>query len=354
MIEPRRTEQVHPAAAHSNAQVGFAADRPEGNEYLKANLRVIVAALAVSVAVTGLKLGGYWITGSAAILSDALESIINVCAAGFATWSTVVSAKPPDEDHPYGHGKIEYFSAGFEGALIVLAAGGIFWQGILQILSPRPLPELGIGVAIISAATLINLIMSRVLIWTGNRTGSLVLVADGRHLLTDVYSSAGVIVGAALVYWTGLFFLDGAVACLLGVNIVVAGVRLLRESSFALMDASDPKLLEQICSVLAANRQETWIDVHKLRAWRAGARVHIDFHLIVPRELSVESGHAAVKELERVFSNHFKGGADVLIHLDPCTEPDCPVCEQDPCGLRNRPADRPRAWRRETLTLDAQ
>ncbi len=308
----------------------------------------------VGTLVMGVKFFAYWITGSSAILSDALESIINVVAAAFATGSILLASKPPDESHPYGHGKIEYFSAGFEGALIILAAVGIFVEGVRQIAHPSALPHLRDGLLIVVAVSLVNLVLGLSLVSVGKRTRSLVVEADGRHVLTDVYTSGGVLVGLALVYVSGWYPLDGIVACVVGINIVRTGAGLVREAVGGLMDASDPSLLEEICGLLTAHRKELWIDVHRLRAWRSGSTVHVDFHLILPRELPLEEGHREVKELEAIFSDHFGGMVEILIHLDPCTIPECPACGHDPCDLRQEEKTHDRVWQRERLTCETE
>jgi len=317
---------------------------------LKTEVSAMLTALVVGAALMCGKFYAYWITGSSALLSDALESIINVVASGFALGSVLLSAKPPDESHPYGHGKIEFFSAGFEGALIILAAVGIFWQGVRQLFNPQALQQLEIGLLLLFAVGLVNLVLGIVLIRVGKRTRSLPLVADGKHILTDVYTSAAVLVGVGLVYFSGWLWLDGVVACLVGVNIVIAGVRLVREAFIGLMDTSDPDLLDEISGLLARHRKSVWIDVHKLRALRSGKRVHVDFHLIMPRDLPLEEGHRQVKDLEKIFHEHFGGLAEVLIHLDPCTDPECPVCWLDSCEIRQERKKGQRQWHRDALT----
>ncbi len=317
------------------------------------NFKVITLALVISVFIMAVKFAAYWITASSAILSDALESIINVAAGSFALAGVVVSARPPDRDHPYGHGKIEYFSAGFEGALIVIAAIGIFYEGIGQILDPRPLPQLGWGLAMLLAVSVVNLTLGYTLIKTGKRTGSMALTADGKHLMTDVYTSSIVLVGLLLVKLTGNYVLDGVVACLAGVNIVYTGVKLIKQAFARLMDSSDPELLEEISRILDKSKKDIWIDVHKLRAWRSGARVHIDFHLILPRDLPLMDGHREVKELEAIFTNYYKSLSDVLIHLDPCADPDCPICGQDPCDKRKAKKTKHREWNAGNLINDS-
>lgn len=328
--------------------------KPEASESFKTETRAMLAALVIGLAITALKFHAFHLTGSSAILSDALESIINIVAAGFALMSLWVSAKPPDPSHPYGHGKIEYFSAGFEGALIILAAFGIFAEGFRQVLSPHALPHLQSGLYILVGAGLVNFVLATTLIRIGKRTGSLVLEADGRHIMTDVYTSGGVLVGLVLVQSTNWYRLDGIVACVVGIHIVVSGFRLIRKAFGGLMDASDPDLLEDICALLVRNRRDLWIDVHRLRAKRSGKRVQVDFHLILPRDIPLEAAHGEVKDLERILSDHLGGMADVLIHLDPCTDPECPICSNDPCDLRQEDQVSRRVWKRDLLTCETE
>jgi cation diffusion facilitator family transporter len=260
----------------------------------------------------------YHLTHSSAVLSDALESIVNVVAAAFAVASIWMAAQPPDADHPYGHGKIEYFSAGFEGALIIFAAIGIFKSGISHLLMPQAISNLQAGLAILVIAAIINLLLGAVLIRVGRRTQSLTLIADGKHVLTDVYTSVGVVAGLVLVQWTGWLWLDGAIACLVGIHILFTGTRLLRQSFSALMDASDPQLLTELSQLLERHRHQAWIDIHQLRAWRSGNFVHIDLHLVLPRDYLLDDAHAHAKYLEKLIIAHFDGQASVLVHMDPC------------------------------------
>jgi len=315
-------------------------------------LRILAVSLSliVGILLMAAKFYIYRITQSTAILSDALESIINVVASTFALGSILLAAVPPDANHPYGHGKIEYFSAGFEGALIMLAAVGIFKTGWPRIFEPSPLPNLSEGLWLLLGASLVNLVLGAGLIQTGRKTRSLTLVADGKHILTDVYTSAGVILGLFLVTLTGWFWMDGAVACLVGLNILYTGSILIYQSFSGLMNATDPKLLQEICTILDQNRKESWIDIHQLRAWTSGNLIHIDFHLILPRSFSLEAAHSEAKSLEDILVTHFNGYASVLIHQDPCIEQDCPVCARYLCGERGLPLMGKIDWTVETTT----
>jgi cation diffusion facilitator family transporter len=318
--------------------------------YLRNRLIAISLSLLLGTALMLLKFYVYWLTQSSAILSDALESIINVVASAFALGSVVLSAKPPDSTHPYGHEKIEYFSAGFEGALIVFAAFGIFWTAWPQILAPHELPNLGSGLLILLGTSAVNLVLGLGLIRVGSRTGSLVLVADGKHILTDVYTSAGVLVGLVLVRQTGWYWLDGGIACLVAVNILVIGTKLVLQASAGLMHASDPALLEEISDLIAKHRRPNWIDIHRLRAWRAGNRVHADFHLILPRDLTLEAAHKEATLLQDILKANLGGMMEALIHAEPCIEPECPICGYDPCSLRQAPMRHQNLWHRDMLT----
>jgi cation diffusion facilitator family transporter len=323
---------------------------PAAAKQQRTRLFAILTSFLVGFTLMAGKFYVYWLTGSAAILSDALESIINVVASAFALGSIIFAAKRPDACHPYGHGKIEYFSAGFEGALIILAALGIFYQAWSRLFSPRELLNLNVGLLLLLAISVANLILGLALVRVGRRTQSLALVADGKHILTDVYTSLGVLVGLALALFTGWYWLDGAVALLVGLNILYIGAQLMQESGAGLLDASDPELLEEIAGILREHRKDLWIDVHRLRARRAGNRVFVDFHLILPRDLRLEEGHREVKELERIFDAHYQGRADVLIHLDPCERPECPICGFDPCVHRLEETKEQKLWRGETVT----
>jgi cation diffusion facilitator family transporter len=318
------------------------------------NLRMRLLAISLSVVVSAglmvLKFYAAWLTGSAAILSDALESIINVVASTFALGSIIFAARSPDPSHPYGHGKVEFFSAGFEGALIILAACGIFYQAWPRIFQPHDLPHLGGGLLILVGVDIVNLLLGGGLVMVGRRTNSLVLIADGKHILTDVYTTGGVLLGLGLVLWTGWLWLDGVVACLVGLNIVVTGTRLVFQAAAGLMDTSDPRLLEEISTILQKHRKNIWIDVHQLRARRSGDIVHLDFHLILPRDLTLEEGHREVKELEKIFQDHFGKTADILIHVDPCARPICPICGFDPCQHRQADTRQQSLWQTEVVT----
>ncbi|MBF0121312.1 MAG: cation transporter [Desulfobacterales bacterium] len=316
----------------------------------KVRLAAVISSILISTLIMGFKFYVYKITNSSAILSDALESIINIVASIFALGSIILAAKPADKSHPYGHGKIEYFSAGFEGALIVLASIGIFKIGWERIFTPQVLPNLSEGTLLLLLASVVNLILGLALIYVGKKTNSLTLIADGKHVLTDVYTSGGVVLGLFVVNITGWNKGDGVIACIVGLNIVITGVLLIRQSFSRLMDASDPELLETISELLFKNKKDLWIHVHELRAWQSGNFLHIDLHLILPRDLPLELAHKESEEIEKILFSNFAGKASALIHLDPCIDQDCPICKKHICKLRTTDLNSEIIWNQEALT----
>lgn len=310
----------------------------------KIRLIAISLSFGIGLVLMFLKFYIFHLTQSSAVLSDALESIINIVASAFAAVSIWIAVKPPDAKHPYGHGKIEFFSAGFEGALIIIAAIGIFKTGIDRILNPSKLPHLGIGLASLATIGLVNLLLGFFLLKIGRRTSSLTLIADGKHILTDVYTSFGIILGLGLVYLTGWLWMDGVIACIVGINILATGGKLVIHASAGLMDSSDPELLDEISALLNAHRKSYWIDVHQLRAWCSGNHVHMDFHLVLPRTFSLVETHHEIKEIERLMSDQFDGRASVLVHTDPCKDPHCAVCQHYNCGIRTKQLQKTSSW----------
>jgi cation diffusion facilitator family transporter len=324
----------------------FQVQRTEGGKRF-----IIGLAFAVAVVLMAVKFYAYALTHSAAILSDALESIINVVASAFAMGSVILAAKPPDASHPYGHGKIEFFSAGFEGALIIVAALGIFYSGISHLLDPHPLPNLNLGLWLVFGTAAVNLFLGIGLVRIGRQTDSLTLIADGKHVLTDVVTSGGVLLGLLVVALTGFYRFDGLIACLVGINILITGFGLVRQSFQGLMDAADPDVLHRLARLLVENRRDQWVDIHQLRAWKSGDYTHVDLHLVLPKDLSIERAHHEAEILEKLILDAFGGKASALIHMDPCVARDCPVCAQYECDIRKRPAGKPQDWSLETLTI---
>lgn len=278
-------------------------------------------SVAAAVATIGLKTLAWWITGSVGLLSDALESLVNLAAALLALSMLRVAASPPDETHPYGFSKAEYLSAGIEGALIVLAAAGIFLTAVPRLIQPEPLDAPLLGLTMSGAASLINLAVGAVLIREGKRHHSITLEADGKHLMTDVWTSAGVIVGVALVIATGWLRLDPIVALAVAVHIIWTGVGLMRRSVAGLMDAAIARDDQrEVTKIFAEYSRRYGVTFHAFRTRQAGARRFISFHLLVPDEWTVAQAHRLSEEIEERI-RMLVPNAGVFTHIEPISDP---------------------------------
>lgn len=299
------------------------------------------------------KISAYFLTGSAAVLSDALESVVHIIATSFAFYSLLVSTKPADKEHPYGHGKIEFFSAGFEGALIIVAAFTIIAYAVRDIVYPREISSLDIGAGIITIASVVNLLLGLYLIRTGRKTKSIILIADGKHVLTDSITSFGAVAALVLVLITDITLFDPIVAILLAMNILWTGKHLVRESIGGLMNETDDKIINAIAEGLEDKRKiyPDWIDVHRLRYWKSGDKYMVDFHLIVPYYKSVSESHETVDMVEREIINALKTKhVESLIHLDPCNPRCCYICSMPECPVRKEPKSKYIKWEGKTIT----
>lgn len=266
----------------------------------------------------GIKAVGYWLTRSVGLLSDALESGVNLIAAISALAALTISAQPPDEDHAYGHQKVEYLSSGAEGGLIGLAAISIVITAVQRLLDPQPLSKLGLGLALSAGASLINLLVGTVLIRVGRREHSIALEADGQHLMTDVWTSVGVLIGVGLVALTGWSTLDPIVAILVAIQISYTAFRLLRRSALGLLDTALPKAqVEEIERILGSYDK---VEHHALRTRQAGARSFISFHIQVPGGWSVQRGHDILEAIEAQV-RELVPNATVFTHLEPVEDP---------------------------------
>jgi cation diffusion facilitator family transporter len=294
--------------------------------------RLLWLSIAAAVATIALKLTAWALTGSVGLLSDAAESLVNLVAAVVAMAALRWAVKPADEEHAYGHAKAEYFSAGVEGTLILIAAVGIAVTAVDRLVNPQSLESVGVGLAVSGAASAINLAVGLALLRTGRRARSIVLEADGKHLITDVWTSIGVIVGVAGVALTGWERLDPIVALAVAVNILVAGGGLLRRSAGGLMDrALEEPDLEAIRETLAEFERDG-VRFHALRTRQAGSRRFVSLHVLVPGAWTVQRGHDLVERLETVLCKRLPG-ASIFTHIEPA---------EDPRSFDDTTLDRPR------------
>ena len=281
-------------------------------------------SIAAAVATITLKFAAYLLTGSVGLLSDAAESVVNLVAAGVALVALRGAAQPADDDHPFGHSKAEYFSAAVEGIMIFVAAVFILWTSVARFLAPEPLENVGIGLAVSVVASVLNGTVAWVLMRAGRKHTSITLVADGKHLLTDVWTSAGVVVGVLLVAVTGWLRLDPIIAFLVGLNIIWTGLHLVRESVDGLMDhAPDAQTQARIAATIAEFTQASSPDqvrIHGLRARVSGHRTHIAMHVLVPGSWTVQRGHDLLEDIEDRLHEQIEH-LDVDTHLEPIEDP---------------------------------
>src|SRR6185503_18690102 len=276
----------------------------------------IVAALAT----IALKGGAYLITGSVGLLSDALESLVNLAAAIVALLALSAAARPEDEDHRYGHSKAEYFSSSFEGGLIMLAAASIIYAAVRRLLSPQPIEQITVGVGIAAAASVINLLVARNLFRAGRLYQSITLEADAHHLMSDVWTSLGVILGVSAAAITGWHRLDPIIAIAVALNIVRTGVSILRRSLMGLLDTAIPEDLLRKISDIFSHHAAAGVRFHALRTRQAGAWRFIDFHVLVPGHWSVQRGHDLLEQIEEEVRGAVPNSS-VFTHLEPIEDP---------------------------------
>jgi cation diffusion facilitator family transporter len=287
-------------------------------------------SIFAAIATIGLKAGAYFLTGSVGLLSDALESVVNLVAAAMALAMLTIAARPPDESHVHGHGKAEYFSSTVEGVLIFVAAGGIMYTAIERLLHPRPLEQLGLGLAVSLVAALINLVVSRILLTAGKRHNSITLEADAHHLMTDVWTSVGVLGGVGAVWLTGWHWLDPLVAIGVALNITLTAYQLIRRSVEGLMDAALPDAERQQIETALDGYRQKGIQFHALLTRQGAARRFISLHVLVPGAMSVHDAHHIAEDIEADVRRAV-GDAFVITHLEP---------NDDEISLHDIPIDR--------------
>ena len=304
-------------------------------------VRAGAVSLVAGLAIFAAKLVAYLYTGSMALLADAAESTVNVVAAAVLTYSVAVARRPPDKDHPYGHGKAEPLSAMAEGAMISGAALFIGVEAVRRLLVNAPLEHTLSGMFIAGGAGVANLLLGLYLLRVGYRERSEALRADGVHVLTDTITTAASIAALIAVRISGVSAIDPLVALVLGANLLWAGWVIVRRALVGLLDEADFTLLERLAQRLDAARRPEWCDIHQLRSRVAGDRQHLDLHLVVPRYFSMEEAHRVGDALELEVAKACAGEADFVVHLDPCRPLHCPGCSMSDCPVRRTPYEKP-------------
>jgi cation diffusion facilitator family transporter len=318
----------------------------------KESLGIQKWVFAIAVILFAVKLAAYYLTRSVSILTDALESTVNVIAGGIGLYSLFLVAKPKDQNHPYGHGKAEFLSAAVEGTLIIIAGFIIIYESILHLVDPNPIRQLDKGILLISATALVNFIVGYISVRRGNKNNSLALIASGQHLKTDAFSTLGLVLGLALIMWTGYIWLDGIVAISFAFFIIYTGYKIIRSSIAGIMDEADKVLLAKMVRILNSNRRENWIDLHNLRVIKYGGQLHVDCHLTVPWYLNVLEAHNEVDILRELIKKEFGDSLELFVHTDPCLDFSCNICTKGDCRVRNNAFREKFVWTLDNMISD--
>lgn len=279
----------------------------------------------------------FYLTNSVGILTDAMESIVNVTAGFISLYSLRWAAKPKDKDHPFGHGKMELISASIEGLLIAIAGGLIIYEGISRLFSPASIEKLDIGIVVIAIAGLMNYIMGWYSIRMGKKHQSIALVAGGKHLQSDTYSTIGLVIGLILLYYTKIAWIDSALALIFGSIIIFTGFSILKKTIANLLDKADDELLDSMVKTIEENRQPDWIDIHNTKIIKYGNYLYIDCDLTLPWYYNVIESHRACESLKATLISKFSDRIQVTIHSDPCGMKHCRHCPMSECTTRQEP-----------------
>lgn len=298
------------------------------------NLRLQKIIAAVSAVLFIVKIIAWFITNSVAILTDALESIVNVVAGFIGLYSLYISAKPKDRDHPYGHGKVEFISAATEGSLIFVAGLFIIFRAVKNFTVAHEVQKIDTGIILVSATALINYFAGTVCERVGKKNNSLALIAGGKHLKTDTYTTIGIIAGLVLLYFTKISWIDSAVALLFALIILFTGYKIIRKSLAGIMDEADEQLLEEMVETLNENRRYNWVDMHNLRIIKYGATLHLDAHLTVPWYFNVNEAHNEIDELTGLLRSKYGDSLEIFVHSDACMDFSCAICIKPDCNVR--------------------
>jgi cation diffusion facilitator family transporter len=315
----------------------------------KQNLKIQFFVTTLSIVLFVLKFVAYFMTHSLSVLSDALESIVNVLAGVIGLYSLYIAAKPKDKDHPYGHGKAEFISAAFEGSLIITAGCIILYESITTFFVPSTLHNLDNGIWVLLLTAFLNLVAGFTAKKKGKKNKSLALISSGQHLIIDSFTTFAVVIGIGLVMLTQYNGIDTVIAIGMGIWIIYNGYKIIRESLAGIMDEADMALLEEVIHELNHSRNEQWIDLHNLRVIKYGALMHIDCHLTVPWYYNVNEAHFAVDDFTRLIQNKFGASVEFFIHTDGCMPFSCAICTIQDCAKRKHSFEKKLDWTVENV-----
>ena len=307
----------------------------------------------VGVSLLALKFFAYYLTGSVAILTDALESIVNVIAAFVGLFALYISAQPADKSHPFGHGKVEIISASVEATMIMVAGAMIIYESIQSFLNPGEISDLDIGLVLVAFAALVNFLVGRIAIRKGEKNRSPALVASGRHLCSDTISSVGILIGLFVVYIAMALgydarWLDSSIAIIFGVIILVTGLKVMKECMDDIMDKADEEVLDVITGALNEYRHDDWIDVYNLRMIKHGPRIYVEMHVVFPKRMTVQDIADEVGELEEAISARYGDAVEISVNPVPCCEYNCRCCCRN-CFDRGEEFEKKVLWTSQML-----
>ncbi|MDC8106276.1 cation diffusion facilitator family transporter [Chryseobacterium sp. PTM-20240506] len=300
------------------------------------------------------KIIAWKLTNSDAVFSDAMESVVNVISAFMGLYSLHLAAKPKDEGHPYGHGKVEFVTSGIEGALIAIAGIMIIYEGTHSLIVGKTLNKMDWGIAIIAATAVVNYLLGYISIKKGKADNSLVLISSGKHLQSDTITTLGVVLSLIVVYFTKIYWLDSVVALVFGAYIIFVGYKIIRKSLSGIMDEQDPEILIQIVQVLENNRKAEWIDVHNMKIQQFGASLHIDAHITLPWYYSLRDAHKEMENVIILLAKNINRTIEFNFHMDDCKTISCPVCQIMDCPVRERDFVKRVEWTTENITLEVK
>jgi len=287
-----------------------------------------------AIVLFGIKMVAWWLTNSIAVLTDALESTVNVVTGLFGLYTLILSSLPRDDNHPYGHGKVEFLSAAVEGILILSAGSIIVYEAILNLGKPHEIQQLDLGILLIAISAIFNYWVGWRAIKLGRRMNTLPLVSSGKHLHSDTWSTLGIIVGLIFIKVTGILWMDSLFALIFACIIIYTGIKIIRVSLAGIMDETDKKLLQEMVAYLELNRRPNWVDLHNLRIIKYGSILHLDCHITVPWYLNVNEAHEEVSALENLVKNKFGEQVELFVHTDGCLDFSCGICALPNCDKR--------------------
>lgn len=317
-------------------------------------IRLPLQLLSVGFMLLAVKIYAYSSTHSIAILSDVLESSVHLLAGGLTIFSVWYARQPRDASHPYGHGKIEFISAAFEGLLMAITALGIFYQAVMHLAEGKMPEQLSLGLALTLGAGMVNGAIGLVYKRLGKRQLSVAFTAEGEHLLSDFYTSVGVTLGLGLVLWTGIPWIDPAIGLVMGGIVGYQSFSVLRKALAGLMDAADVNVLEKVVATLDAQRKSEWIDVHHFRLVHYGGQYHVDAHLTLPHYWDLQRVHDEVDAMEELIASTFEHEVEFSVHADPCVPDSCALCQVADCAVREHPFERTISWTVENVLVNGK